>query len=227
MRRLTLPLALLAVLALAGLAVAATNASKFDLGFTHQEAGRSPPASRSTSAFANTGGNPVPAALNKFTISLPKGSKFNGAGAPQCKATDKELNEKQSAACPANTFIGSGKATAVPAGGGDTISTTVKIANGKSGRFEFFIAVGGKDVTGFRATTKRREAHVAGADRHPARRRDRDLAQGLDQEEELQGQEPDHHARVLPQEQEVEVLGQLQVRRRHAQADRHRAACSS
>ncbi len=71
-------------------------------------------------AFANAGGNPVPAALNKFTISLPKGAKFNGAGAPQCKATDAELDAKLSAACPANTFVGTGKATAVPPGGGNT-----------------------------------------------------------------------------------------------------------
>ena len=151
MRRLTLPLALLAVLALAASAVAATNASKFDLGFSTKKPEKSTGFSFDV-GFSNTGGNPVPAALTKFTISLPKGSKFNGAGAPQCKASDAELDAKQSAACPANTFIGSGKASAVPAGGGNTISTTVKIANGKSGRFEFFIAVGGNDVTGFRAT---------------------------------------------------------------------------
>jgi len=153
MRKLTLPLALLAALALAASAVAATNAAKFDLGFTTKKPDRSTGFSFDV-AFANTGGNTVPAALKKFVITLPKGSKFNGAGAPQCKAADKDLNEKQSAACPANTFVGSGKATAVPAGGGPAINTTVKIANGKRGRFEFFIAVGGKDVTGFRASTK-------------------------------------------------------------------------
>lgn len=153
MRRLTLPLALLAAMALAASAMAATNAAKFDLGFTTKKPGKSTGFSFDV-AFANTGGNAVPAALNKFSISLPKGAKFDGAGAPQCKATDKELNEKQSAACPSNTFIGSGKATAVPAGGGNTLNTTVKIANGKSGRFEFFFAVGGTDVTGFRATAK-------------------------------------------------------------------------
>jgi hypothetical protein len=153
MRRLTLPLALLAVLALAGSALAATNAAKFDLGFSTKKAKKSTSFSFDV-AFANAGGNPVPAALNKFSITLPKGSKFNSAGAPQCKATDKDLDEKFSAACPANTIVGSGKATAVPAGGGNSITTTVKIANGKSGRFEFFFAVGGKDVTGFRATTK-------------------------------------------------------------------------
>jgi len=153
MRKLTLPLALLAVLALAASALAATNASKFDLGLTTKKPGKST-GFKFDVAFANTGGNPVPAALTKFTISLPKGSKFNGAGAPQCKAADKDLDAKQSAACPANTFVGSGKASAVPAGGGAPIQTTVKIANGKSGRFEFFIAVGGNDVTGFRATAK-------------------------------------------------------------------------
>ncbi len=153
MRKLTLPLALLALLALATAALAATNASKFNLGFTTKKPDKSTGFSFDV-GFANTGGDRVPAALKRFSISLPKGSKFDGAGAPRCKATDKDLNEKQSAACPANTFIGSGKATAVPPGGGDAIKTTVKIANGKSGRYEFFFALGGKDVTGFRATTK-------------------------------------------------------------------------
>jgi len=153
MRRLTLPLALLATLALATSALAATNAAKFDLGFTTKKPGKSTGFSFDV-AFANTGGNAVPAALKKFSISLPKGSKFDGAGALQCKASDKELEEKQSAACPANTFVGSGTATAVPPGGGNTIKTTVKIANGKKGAFEFFFAVNGTDVTSFRATAK-------------------------------------------------------------------------
>ena len=153
MRRLTLPLALLAVLALATTALAQTNAAGFELGFTTKKPKKSAGFSFDVT-FANVGGNPTPAALNKFTVSLPKGSKFNGAGAPQCTASEAVLDSKFSAACPRNTFIGSGKATAVPSGGGNTINTTVKIANLKGGKFRFFFALGGKDVTGFNATAK-------------------------------------------------------------------------
>jgi hypothetical protein len=153
MRKLTLPLALLAVLALAASAMAATNAAKFDLGFSTKKVKKSTSFSFDV-AFANAGGNPVPAALNKFTISLPKGAKFNTAGAPQCKATNAELDSKLSAACPANTFIGTGKASAVAPTGGNPINTTVKIANGSGSTYQFFFAVNGKDVTGFTATAK-------------------------------------------------------------------------
>ena len=152
MRRLTLPLALVAVLALAASALAATNATKFDLGFSTKSTAKSTAFSFDV-AFANAGGN-VPAALNKFSISLPSGSKFNGDGAAKCTASESELDTKFSAACPSNTIVGSGKATAVPAGGGNTIPTTVKIANQGKGKFRFFFALGGKDVTGFTATAK-------------------------------------------------------------------------
>jgi len=153
MRRLSLPLALLALLALAASAVAQTNAAGFDLGFTTKKAKKATGFSFDVT-FANVGGNPTPAALNKFSISLPAGSKFNGSAAPQCKATEAELDAKFSAACPRNTLVGSGKATAVPAGGGNNINATVKIANLGANKFRFFFAVGGNDVTGFTATAK-------------------------------------------------------------------------
>lgn len=153
MRRLTLPLALLAVLALAASAVAQTNAAGFDLGFTTKKAKKAAGFSFDVT-FANVGGNPTPAALNKFSVSLPSGSKFNGAAATRCKATEAELDAKFSAACPRASIVGAGKATAVPPGGGNAINTTVKIANLSGNKFRFFFAVGGKDVTGFSATAK-------------------------------------------------------------------------
>ena len=154
MRRLTLPLALLAALALAASAAAATNAALFDLGFATKKTAKSTSFSFDV-AFANAGGDPVPAALTRFTVSLPKGSKFNHAGAPQCTATDKQLTAKGSAACAAKTQVGTGKASAVPAGGGNTINTTVKIFNMDKKQFMFQIQLAGKDAARFFATTKR------------------------------------------------------------------------
>jgi hypothetical protein len=153
MRRLTLPLALLAVLAMAASAAAATNAAKFDLGLSTKKVKKSTSFSFDV-VFANTGGNPVPAALNKFSISLPSGSKFNGDAATKCTASEADLDKKFSSACPRGSIVGSGTATAVPAGGGNTIKTTVKIANLGKGKFRFFFAVGGNDVTGFTASAK-------------------------------------------------------------------------
>ncbi|HEX5910409.1 MAG TPA: hypothetical protein VFY44_07940 [Thermoleophilaceae bacterium] len=153
MRRLTLPLALLAVLAMAASALAATNAAKFDMGFTTKKPAKSTAFSFDV-AFANTGGNQVPAALNKFSIALPAGTKFNGDGAAKCTAAETELDTKFSAACPSASIVGSGKATAVPSGGGNSINTTVKIANQGKGSFRFFFALNGKDVTGFTAKAK-------------------------------------------------------------------------
>jgi len=153
MRRLLLPLALLAVLALSASALAATNAAKFDLGLTTKKPAKSSGFSFDV-VFANAGGNPVPAALKKFSVSLPKGSKFDHAGAPQCTATDKQLTDKGSAACAANTQVGTGKASAVPAGGGNTINTTVKIYNMNKKQFMFQFQIAGKDATRFFATSK-------------------------------------------------------------------------
>ena len=153
MRRLTLPLALLAVLALAASAAAATNAAKFDLGLTTKKIGKSTGFSFDV-VFANAGGNPVPAALNRFSVTLPKGSKFNHAAAPQCTATDKQLTDKGSAACARATQVGTGKASAVPAGGGNTLDTTVKIFNMDRNQFMFQIQVGGNDAARFFAKSK-------------------------------------------------------------------------
>ncbi len=153
MRRLTLPLALLVVLAVAASAMAATNAAKFDLAFNTKKPERSTAFSFNV-AFANTGANQVPAALNRFSISLPKGAKFDHAAVPQCAAEDKQLTQKGSAACSAKTVVGKGKATAVPAGGGNTIKTTVKIFNMNRRQFMFQFQIGGKDVVRFFATSK-------------------------------------------------------------------------
>lgn len=153
MRKFTLPLALIALLALAASAVAATNAAKFDLGFSTKKTAKSTSFSFDV-VFANAGGNATPAALNKFSVSLPKGSKFNGSGAPKCTASEADLDKQFSAACPRNTIVGAGKASAVAPGGGNPINTTVKIANQGGGKFRFFFAVGGNDVTGFTATAK-------------------------------------------------------------------------
>ena len=154
MRKLTLPLALLAVLALAASAVAATNASKFDLSLSTKKTEKST-SFKFDVAFANTGGNAVPAALNKFSVSLPKGSKFNHAAASQCKATEQELTQQGSAnACPRGSEVGSGTATAVPPAGGATIKTTVKIYNMTGKTFLFQFQLNGADAARFGAKSK-------------------------------------------------------------------------
>ena len=43
---------------------------------------------------------------------MPKGAKFDAAGAAQCKATNADLMAKGAAACPAASRVGTGKATA-------------------------------------------------------------------------------------------------------------------
>jgi hypothetical protein len=56
--------------------------------------------------------NGLPAGLKDFKITMPKGSKIDPAGAPQCKTTAAKLMAQGAAACPTSTRIGTGKATA-------------------------------------------------------------------------------------------------------------------
>ena len=123
--------------------------------------------------------------------------------------------------CPANTFIGSGKATAVPAGGGNTITTTVKIANGKSGRFEFFFAVGGKDVTGFRATAKGSKLTSQTLTGTLPGGVIVTSLKGSIKKKSTKGKNLITTPKTCPKSKKWKFCGELQVRRRHAQADRH------
>jgi hypothetical protein len=110
-------LALCIVLAIAGticaaVAIAAPEATTFSF----KQSAHSTKSSTGI-AFAVEFGDPavptgVPSGLKSFKITMPKGAKFDAAGAAQCKTTPDDLMAKGAAACPAASRVGTGKATA-------------------------------------------------------------------------------------------------------------------
>jgi hypothetical protein len=81
--------------------------------------------------------NGLPAGLRDFKITMPKGAKFDPAGAPQCKANADALMAQGAAACPVPTRVGTGKATA--SNGTANVDVAGYIFNAKSGKANSFV----------------------------------------------------------------------------------------
>jgi hypothetical protein len=99
--------------------------------------------------------NGLPAGLKDFKITMPKGAKFDPAGAAQCKATNAELMAQGAAACPAASRIGKGQATAT--NGTAVVDVAGFIFNEKaSGKnaFLFLFLINGAYAAAFDAPVK-------------------------------------------------------------------------
>jgi hypothetical protein len=75
--------------------------------------------------------NGLPSGLKDFKITMPKGAKFDAAGATQCQVSDADLMSKGAAACPASSRIGAGQATATPPTGGAGVDVDAVVFNEK------------------------------------------------------------------------------------------------
>jgi hypothetical protein len=81
--------------------------------------------------------NGLPSGLKEFKITMHKGSKIDPAGATQCKTTAEDLMAKGTAACPASSRIGTGKATAT--NGSVNVDVAGYIFNEKAGGKNAFL----------------------------------------------------------------------------------------
>lgn len=150
----------LVVLAIAIPALAATQATDFTAKLTSKNTSSSAGLDFSVKFTDDDGGKPE--GLKRFTLTLPKGGKFDLRAAPKCVATAEEAEQLKP--CPAKTQIGAGEATAT-SDGTNRVKVTSKLYNVKplkkpkdpsSGEILFIFELGGEPVTGFAAVAKGR-----------------------------------------------------------------------
>jgi hypothetical protein len=142
--------------ATAAVAFAKSEATTFSLTHTTRAEGAST-GIRFKIAFGDTAApNGVPSGLKTFKIKLHKGTKLDGRGAVQCKATSEQLMSEGVAACPAASRIGAGTANATGATGATVKSDSVifnEVVNGRDA-FLFLFLIDDTVVTAFDAFIK-------------------------------------------------------------------------
>lgn len=74
-----------------------------------------------------------PRPVRKIVTVFPAGTKFDGAAAPACNASDAELMAQGRDACPAGSRIGGGRGTAIIQAGADPIRFDLTIFNAPGG----------------------------------------------------------------------------------------------
>lgn len=85
---------------------------------------------------ADPAGKPSP--IRHLVIQLPSGTRINTAGLPRCTASDQQIQAQGTAACPADSRVGSGTLTAITGFGPpvDPYATRVTIFNDGDGWVE-------------------------------------------------------------------------------------------
>jgi hypothetical protein len=136
---------------LTGVALGKNEATSFSVKHT----GKTPGSSTGVKFKISFGNaevpNGVPQGLQSFKIKLHKGTKLDGRGAAQCRATAADLMSKGAGACPAASRIGSGNATATSAVGA-SVKAEAAIFNEKfEGRdaFLFIFLIDDAYITAF------------------------------------------------------------------------------
>lgn len=169
MKKLSAVLVLVAAAALltSVTALAATKVSKFKVGYTTKKA-----AASSGLAFDISFRDPaasVPQGLQSFAITLARGSKFDLRGSPSCVASNEELEQLGSKACPANTRIGSGSATATDGIAPVTVDSKIfnleplkKPKDPSTGEILFTFDINDTTVASFAAKAQGRKMSVSG-----------------------------------------------------------------
>lgn len=112
MRKLVFGAVCVVLLAIAGVAYAAT-VQKFSEAYTTSSASKNAGLKFSIEGSdpANPANNNRPKPSNSIDIFFASGTVFNNKGAVQCKATDADFASKGLAACPASSRIDNGKAS--------------------------------------------------------------------------------------------------------------------
>ncbi len=102
-------------------------------GFTTKKPGTS--TGFSTRIFYKDPANPdaKPRPVRNIVTTFPAGTKFDGAAAPTCDASDAELMSQGRDACPAESRIGSGRGTAIIQTGTDPLRFDLTIFNAPGG----------------------------------------------------------------------------------------------
>lgn len=160
MRKLLAAAGATALVAVAGSALAATQATDFKAKLTSKNPSSSTGLNFSVKFTDDDGGKPE--ALQRFVLDLPKGAKFDLRGSPKCVATDEELEAGKP--CPKRTQIGAGEASATSDGINNvTVDSRIynlaprkKPKDPSSGEALFTFDLNGETVASFAADAKGR-----------------------------------------------------------------------